>query len=1000
MIYTSYFDNIKNLPLNDVVPVSICLKIPNDYEGIEYKTLAPKEDFFNKWEYKTEGFEECYQNNDYYIESFYSLVLDNLDLEEVVNELYELSKGKDIVLICYEKPELFCHRHLVAAWLRDNGYECIEWDNSFLKKYVNFDDIDTLGITNEDFVELHNHTDRGSNIRMKDSTVKVEHLIQYANDLGHKAVAITDHESLSAHVLGINTLNELKEKDKINKDFKLILGNEIYLVSQEDMQQEHKKFYHFILLAKDKKGHEQLRKLSTRAWRDNFFNYRGMQRVPTYYSDIEEVIGEDKGHLIASSGCLGSLFGTYSQLIDEADREGNEDLVIDYKSIMADHIEWCIDMFGEDNFYLEMQPNRSLEQVNYNKLLVNIAKAYDLNMIITTDVHYLNESKRESHKAFLTSDEKEANREVDDFYETTRFFDVKEIFYNMDYLDKEVIKEAILNTKRIADKCEEYDWFSTQKVPKIPLPSRFEWYKVDEDLIKDYPNLWSMYIEEKREGNYGTEYHKYLIHQLMKGIETHNIPKEEIPQTLERLEIEMGELLPVSDALQDEVGAYMVTMQKNMEIIWEYSLVGCGRGSCVCWMTNYLMDLSQLNPLKQGMELPHWRFLNKSRIELPDIDIDYSSHLKNTVFKAVKNYYESIGGTAVRIATFKTETAKSASLSACRGLHINGDIAQYISSLIKVERGKVWSITDMYYGNPKKNREPNTEFINMVDKFKDKNLLQAMLDMEGLVSGISSHASGILTLTEPLENLNSYMRTPSGELITCWDLHESEQCQATKFDFLLTNGISLLQLALEMLVKYGYIEWQGSLKATYDKYLHPEVINRDSKELWDLICQGKIMNLFQFETPVGSEAIKKLQPRSLIDLANANSLMRLMNPNGEQPLDKYIRFRNNPQLWDEEMIEYGLSDEDRQILHKELDNQCGVCSNQESMMMMFMNPKISDFSIKEANLARKAIAKKDEKSLNNVQEIYYNQTYKLQTDKALADYCWEVQTGYQKGLTS
>ena len=166
-----------------------------------------------------------------------------------------------------------------------------------------------MKLTNENFVSLHCHTDRGSNIRMKDSNVKCEQLIQYANDLGNKAVAITDHESLSSHILAINTLNELKEQNKIEQDFKLILGNEIYLVNEFDLKnslesKEKVNFYHCLLLAKDEIGHNQLRELSSKAWRDNYFSYKGMDRVPTYYSDVENVIGKETGHIICSTACL------------------------------------------------------------------------------------------------------------------------------------------------------------------------------------------------------------------------------------------------------------------------------------------------------------------------------------------------------------------------------------------------------------------------------------------------------------------------------------------------------------------------------------------------------------------------------------------------------------------------------------------------------------------------------------------------------------------------
>jgi DNA polymerase-3 subunit alpha len=846
-------------------------------------------------------------------------------------------------------------------------------------------------ITNEDFVHLHLHTDR-SNLRMKDSIVKVEEAIQYANQIGNKAIAITDHECLSAHVKAINTVNKLKDKKQLSQDFKLILGNEIYLVDLQEidkLKQEKEKivFYHCLLLAKDKIGHQQLRELSSRAWKDNYFNHRGMDRVPTGYSDIEEVIGDNKGHLIMSTACIGSYLGNLSiQLMNEED-ERKQNII---KDKMSEFIEWALDIFDED-FYLEMQPNTSDEQKFYNDLLIKIGQAYNIPLIVTTDVHFINEDVRDVHKAFLTSDDTDANREVDSFYETTRFFEVEELYEYMDYLDKDVVTEAILNTKRIADKIENYDLFNKTKIPLTPLPPKEDWYPVNLETINKYENIKALYKDTY-------EHHTYLIHRIFEGINYRKIPFVEMKDTLDRIDLECGELVGITQKLNEPMGAYLTTMQKNMDIIWEVSVVGCGRGSAVGWIINYLLDITQINPLKQeGMKLQHWRFLTAERPDFADIDIDYSSHLKNSVFKAIKNYYESIGGTAVRVATFRKETSKSAILTSCRGLRINSDIAQYISSLVKIERGFVWSISDMYYGDSEKNRQPITEFVNIIDKYEDKQLLKAMLTIEGLISGCSSHASGILCLNEPLQNKSSFMRTPSGELITAYDLHEEESLGHIKFDFLLTNGISLLQLCIEMLVKDGFMKWQGSLKKTYNKYLLPEFLDIKNEELWNLICQGKLMNIFQFETPVGSVAIQKLQPKSLLDLANANSLMRLMNPDGEQPLDKYIKFRDDPSLWEQEMIDYGLTEEERTIMHQQLDNQCGVCSNQESMMEMFMNPKISGFNIKEANLIRKAVAKKSAEALAEAEELFYKKGTELGTSKALMDYCWNVQTGYQKG---
>ena len=118
MIYTSYFAKLKSLPDN-IIPISICGKAPDWYKGLQYKKLAPKYDFFMKWKDN--------HDNDYYTKCFKEQVLDKLDVEDTVSELIDLHSGIDIALICYEKPEDFCHRHLVAEWLRKNGFKCEEY---------------------------------------------------------------------------------------------------------------------------------------------------------------------------------------------------------------------------------------------------------------------------------------------------------------------------------------------------------------------------------------------------------------------------------------------------------------------------------------------------------------------------------------------------------------------------------------------------------------------------------------------------------------------------------------------------------------------------------------------------------------------------------------------------------------------------------------------------------------------------------------------------------
>lgn len=120
MIYTSYFAKIRSLP-QSIVPISIALKSPTYFQGLQYKVLAPSSSILYDWKFNG-------SSKEVYTRRFFDEILNNLSCEQVVSELKEMSGGKDIALVCYEKSSDFCHRHLVAEWLKSNGIECQEWE--------------------------------------------------------------------------------------------------------------------------------------------------------------------------------------------------------------------------------------------------------------------------------------------------------------------------------------------------------------------------------------------------------------------------------------------------------------------------------------------------------------------------------------------------------------------------------------------------------------------------------------------------------------------------------------------------------------------------------------------------------------------------------------------------------------------------------------------------------------------------------------------------------
>ena len=153
---------------------------------------------------------------------------------------------------------------------------------------------------------LHNHRDY-SNLRLRDSINTYKDLIDYAIKLGHEVIAFTEHESVSNAIKIEGYYKKIKAE---NPDFKVILGNEIYLVrdglTSENFQKEFDKYFHFILLARDLEGHKQIRQLSSRAWLRSY-SAQNMTRVPTYYQDLIDIIGSNPGHVIGSTACLGGF---------------------------------------------------------------------------------------------------------------------------------------------------------------------------------------------------------------------------------------------------------------------------------------------------------------------------------------------------------------------------------------------------------------------------------------------------------------------------------------------------------------------------------------------------------------------------------------------------------------------------------------------------------------------------------------------------------------------
>ena len=386
-----------------------------------------------------------------------------------------------------------------------------------------------------------------------------------------------------------------------------------------------------------------------------------------------------------------------------------------------------------------------------------------------------------------------------------------------------------------------------------------------------------------------------------------------------------------------------------------------------------------------------------------DIDFDTEAMKRFQILMAVKEVfgYDNV----LNIATFGTEGSKSAVLTAFRGYRseefpdgIDVDTAQYLTSMIPSERGQLWSLSDVVNGNADKGRKPIALFVQEVKQYDG--LLEIMMNIEGMVNKRSIHASGVYIYNNGYLDFNAMMKAPNGQEITQFNMNDSDYMGSLKYDFLTIEALDKIRVALDLLIEDSVIQNQGTLKKTYDKYLHPDVLVYEDRDMWDLMGSGEVINLFQFDTAVGSQCAKKVKPHSLVDAASANSLMRLMGEkDGEQPVDRYIRMKNNIQLWYDEMKQYGLTQKEVELLKPHYLPVFGTPNTQEDMMETLMDSKITNFDLVLANKARKIVAKKKMGEVAGFEKLFFEKGKEVGNREIFLRYVWNTAIKPQLGYS-
>lgn len=327
---------------------------------------------------------------------------------------------------------------------------------------------------------------------------------------------------------------------------------------------------------------------------------RGMERVPTLKSELTEIIKKNPSHLIATSACLGGELSSCIIEMEKARKIGDEQTAAAKYQQIVNFMTFCDDLFGDD-FYVEVAPGASKEQIIANNKLAQIAQIFNKKLVIGDDAHYLKREDRYIHKAYLNS--KGGERETDSFYEYSYLQDDDDLKKNLEPSVGLLIDDMCHNSMEMFDKIEIYNLLHNQTIPSVPVKNyskgRIEW---NEDI---YPNLSFL-------SNSNDIYDRYWVNECTNECIKKHLNRNKYWNELEE---EARVKRVIGEKLGTNMFKYPITLKYYIDMIWECgSLVGAGRGSSCAALNHYLLGITQLDPIEWN--LPFFRYMNDERTEL------------------------------------------------------------------------------------------------------------------------------------------------------------------------------------------------------------------------------------------------------------------------------------------------------------------------------------------------------------------------------------------------
>ncbi|MBU1172436.1 MAG: DNA polymerase III subunit alpha [Proteobacteria bacterium] len=663
-----------------------------------------------------------------------------------------------------------------------------------------------------DFAHLHVHTQYS----LLDGAIRLDKLFKRAKEYNMSSVAITDHGTM----FGVLEFYEYATKAGIRP----ILGCEAYMaprrMSDKSTPQDGTGLYHLVLLAQNNIGYKNLCKLATLSQLEGFYYKPRLDK---------EIIQSHSEGIIALSACLA---GEIPRLIGRGKLEEADEVARFYQGV-----------FGENNFYLEVQDNGIPEQNFANDVIYDMSNRLSIPLVATNDCHYLDKADVRAHEILLCV---QTGNTIND---PKRFkFSTDQLYFK----SKEEMAasfsrhpEALSNTVDIANRCHVDFDFKTYHFPRFDDGSG----KKPEEIFED----------QARVG-----YKKRMAYLLAKH------PDLDLKVYDERLDYEIKTIIKMGFPGYFLIVADFIRFGKENGIP-----IGPGRGSAAGSMVAYSMNITDLDPIEHGLIFE--RFLNPARISMPDIDVDFCINGRDKVFKYVSERYGG-GDYVSQITTFGTMKTKAVIRDVGRALNIPLPEVDRIAKLVPDTLGiKLQGALDQV-----------PELAALAESKEYGELISVCKVLEGLTRHASVHAAGVVVGDTRLVEYLPLYKGKNGEIVTQFDMKRVEKIGLVKFDFLGLRNLTVIDDALRLIKEQGKEP--------------PDLLEQDFNDpaTYKLLSSGDTTGVFQLESSGMKDLLVRLKPECFNDITALVALYR-PGPLDSGMVDAYVERKHG-----REPVEYQL----------------------------------------------------------------------------------------------